>query len=304
MSHALRADGTDPAISDAEEAAARRVCAASSLLNAKSPELSRFCRAFYSSASPEDLERFTVQALASLAESVFDRSAVRLPQQTMVELFNFPAAQAEKGFRDLVLLCVNEDMPFLFDSAMEELSTQKLRIQGVFHPVIEEQRDGRGNRSAIGAVVRESTIVLLLDPLLDLTRREELVNALQNVFGQVRLAVRDWQKMLQRLRSAIDELKRNALQLAPEILAENVAFLEWVAANHFTFLGCRDYRVADGGGGRLDAVAESGLGILSDSAARVIGRTADQAKISAEVRAFLAEPDPLIITKADRKSVV
>src|ERR1700719_499430 len=201
-SRALRTDVTDSAISDAELAAAERVSAANSLLNARSPELAGFCSAFYSSASPEDLERFTIQALASLAECVFDRSAERLPQQTLVELFNFPAAQGEKGFRDLVLLCVNEDMPFLFDSLMEELTTQKLRIQGVFHPVIEEQRDSQGNRAATGRVARESTIVLLLDPLLDQTRRQELIGALHNVFAQVRLAVRDWQQMRRRLRTA------------------------------------------------------------------------------------------------------
>src|SRR5580658_5394917 len=53
-SNALLADGADPAVSDAELAAAGRVSAACSLLNARSPELARFCSAFYSSASPED----------------------------------------------------------------------------------------------------------------------------------------------------------------------------------------------------------------------------------------------------------
>ena len=298
----LRTDVADCSASDVEQAAAARVTSACSLLKARSPELARFCSAFYSGASPEDLDRFTIQALASLAESVFDRSAVRWPEETHVEIFDFPATQSDSGFREIILLCVNEDMPFLFDSLMEELTAERLRLHGVFHPVIAQQRDAEGHREVSGDAVRESVIVLLLDPLLDQTRRDELVRRLRNVFGQVRLAVRDWKNMLDRLRTTIDELKHNTSRIAPEMLSENVAFLEWVGANHFTFLGCRDYEF-DADGGRLSAAPESGLGILSDTAARVIGR-ADQASLSAEIRAFLAEPDALIITKASERSLV
>ena len=303
ISRALRSDDSDTVLSDAEVTAAGRVSAACSLLKVKSPDLAQFCSAFYSGASPEDLERFTIQALANLAETVFEHSAVRPPQQSLVALFNFPAAQVEKGFRELVLLCVNEDMPFLFNSLMEELAAQKLRIHGVFHPVIGERRDSLGNRSARGEAVRESIIVLLLDPLLDQIRQQELVCALHSVFGQVRLAVRDWQQMRERLRGARDELKKNLLRLPAEILAENVGFLEWVEANHFTFLGYRDYR-CEAAGAKLEPIADSGLGILSDSAARVIGRTAEVGRMSAEVCAFLSEPNPLIITKASERSLV
>jgi glutamate dehydrogenase len=298
----LSDDEADSPIADVEQAAAGRVSTACSLLKGKSAELAHFCSAFYGSASPDDLERFTVQGLARLAEMVFDRSEVRRPQHTLVEIFDFSAPQSDGGFRELVLLCVNEDMPFLFDSLMEELTAERLRIHGVFHPVIRLQRDSEGHRTASGDTVQESLIVLLLDPLLDQIKRNELVPKLSNVFGQVRLAVRDWKRMLDCLRSTVDDLKRNPSALGPEILSENVAFLEWVGANHFTFLGCRDYGF-DADQGRLLPIPESGLGILSDAAARVIGKT-DQASLSAEIRAFLAEPDPLIITKASERSRV
>ncbi|HEX3429971.1 MAG TPA: NAD-glutamate dehydrogenase [Rhizomicrobium sp.] len=296
----LRRNVADAPIGDVEQAAAGRVKAACSLLTSGSPELARFCNAFYSSASPEDLERFTIQGLASLAEVVFDRSELRRPKETLVETFDF--MQSDGGFRELVLLCVNEDMPFLFDSLMEELTAEKLRLHGVFHPVIAQQRDQNGRRIISGDAMRESVIVLLLDPLLDQTRRDELVQRLRNVFDQVRLAVRDWKKMVDRLRTTIEDLKRQGLRIAPEILSEDLAFLEWVAANHFTFLGCRDYEF-DADEGRLAAVPQSGVGVLSDTATRVIGKT-DQATLSAEIREFLAEPDALIITKTSERSLV
>ena len=298
----LRTDETDSPVPDVEQAAAGRVSSACTLLKNRSPELARFCSAFYGSASPDDLERFTIDALAGLAEDVFDHSELRRPQQTLVDIFEFPTSKSDGDFHELVLLCVNEDMPFLFDSLMEELTAERLRVHGVFHPVIAQQRNLEGRRTASGEAVPESVIVLLLDPILDQARRQELVRNLTNVFGQVRLAVRDWKKMLDCLRSTISDLKHNPSALAPEVLSENVAFLEWVGANHFTFLGCRDYALA-GDESRLTPVAESGLGILSDAAARVIGR-ADRASLSAEMRAFLSESDALIITKASERSLV
>jgi glutamate dehydrogenase len=152
--------------------------------------------------------------------------------------------------------------------------------------------------------VRESVIVLLLDPLLDPARRDQLCERLANVFRQVRLAVGDWQRMLDRLKDTIDELSRNGRRVPGDSLSENIAFLEWVGANHFTFLGCRDYNYETADGGRLSPIPESGLGILADTSTRVIGRTTDQTSLSAEVRAFLAEPESLIITKAAERSLV
>ena len=56
-------------------------------------------------------------------------------------------------------------------------------------------------------------------------------------------------------------------------IAEDLAFLDWLADNHFTFLGARDYVLGkDGANGMLEPVKGSGLGVLADEDARVIGR--------------------------------
>ena len=49
--------------------------------------------------------------------------------------------------------------------------------------------------------------------------------------------------------------------------SETEAFLEWLADDHFTFLGYREYDlVEDGGDAVLEPVDGSGLGILRDAA--------------------------------------
>ena len=60
------------------------------------------------------------------------------------------------------------------------------------------------------------------------------------VFGDVRAAVEDWPKIIDIARATIGELK--AQDTSPDG-DEARAFLEWMVADHFTFLGHRDYEL-------------------------------------------------------------
>ncbi len=54
----------------------------------------------------------------------------------------------------------------------------------------------------------------------------------------------------------------------------------------------------------LEPVKGSGLGVLADESARVIGRGGERHGLSAEVRAFLNSSEPLIVTKSAARSLV
>ena len=58
---------------------------------------------------------------------------------------------------------------------------------------------------------------------------------------------------------------RLAAEEGPRVPAETQALLRWLADNHFTFLGYREYDLTGGPDGMaLHAVAGTGLGILRD----------------------------------------
>ena len=124
------------------------------------------------------------------------------------------------------------------------------------------------------------------------------------MFGQVRLAVRDWRKMREHLLESIAALKKNPPPVSAGELAESVAFLEWLSNDHFTFLGARDYTYRDEDGGQLVTVEGSGLGVLSDEHAHAIQRGDRHGQLTPEVRAFLKLPQPLIVTKSNQRSFV
>jgi glutamate dehydrogenase len=300
-----RADAARMAVSNGTDAvSADKIAVAASQLSASEPGLRAFFEAFFRDASPEDVKRYAPESLAALAGLVYAQTASRKPGETLIVLFDFHAQGPTSSFGETMLVAVNDDMPFLFDSLLGEMNAQGVRVHALFHPIMTVKRDKNGLRSDRGAAAQESVIVLALDPSLDEAERTRLAEGARGVFSQVHLAVRDWKKMMAQLKATIANLKAYPPPLSAEELKESLALLQWLGDNHFTFLGCRDYAFVDKDGGQLEPLNETGLGVLSDVEARVLSRGEDGGIFAPDVRAFLAQQEPIIISKSNQRSVV
>ena len=78
-------------------------------------------------------------------------------------------------------------------------------------------------------------------------------------------------------------------------------FLLWLAEHNFTFLGMREYRLD---AGTLVPVPDSGVGILEDSKLLFLRSGASYVEMTPQHVGFLAEDDPLLVTKANIRSRV
>jgi len=149
-----------PAIADPfDTEAAERIAAATALLKQSPQGLRQFFSAFFQGASPEDVAHFTPEALVALAQWAHAQTARRKAGETLVVLGESPAGTRNES----ILIAVNDDMPFLLDSLIGEMSAHGIRVQAVFHPIMTVTRDAAGMRSTKGAASRESVIVLALD---------------------------------------------------------------------------------------------------------------------------------------------
>ncbi|MEO6712980.1 MAG: NAD-glutamate dehydrogenase, partial [Mycobacteriales bacterium] len=84
---------------------------------------------------------------------------------------------------------------------------------------------------------------------------------------------------------------------------ESRELLRWVADEHFTFLGYRDYDlVKDGDEDVLRPILGTGLGLLRDVGYQP--QSTSFAKLPASVRAKVREPTLLVLTKANTRSTV
>jgi glutamate dehydrogenase len=125
------------------------------------------------------------------------------------------------------------------------------------------------------------------------------------VLGDARTAVLDWRPMQSRLRQAMSDYHKNPPPLPVEELIESTAFLEWLLDNHFTFLGMREYEFVGGAGeGELKPVEGTGLGHPARPRHPCCAARRAMVSMTPEIRAFLLQPAPLIITKSDALSTV
>ena len=178
-----------------------------------------------------------------------------------------------------VVEVVVDDMPFLVDSLTMELSRQMREVHLVVHPTYLVWRDDAGHLEQVRSVepgesatpdgaARESWMHVEIDRLRDDDDPAAIARSIKQVLGDVRAAVEDWEQMHQRIRDIVGGLEQHPpAGIDPEEVDQARALLTWLADEHFTFLGYREYDLDQE---NLDGVdedvlrvrAESGLGVL------------------------------------------
>ncbi len=244
------------------------------------------------------------------AATLWSFAQIRPGADRRVRVYNV-TPDGEAGHCDnTVVEAVGLDMPFLLDSLLAFLNESEAQVREVIHPVVPIVRDDAGGliglaeNGAEGAQ-RESLIQVHLAPILDPERLASLAQQIEAVFEDVALAVADWHAMLEAMDESMTALDAAALPADPSDLAEVKDFLTWLRVNHFTFLGCRDYRIVGEKGARdLQAVPGSGRGLLRDMDRQVVHRTHQSHALTEDFIEHLLEPFPLIIAKANAKSTV
>jgi glutamate dehydrogenase len=175
---------------------------------------------------------------------------------------------------------------------------------------VKVKRDGMGRLRELvdgkeAGTTADSMICVAFTRIADQSALSDIEAGTTRVLRNVAIAVADWPTMIKRLDESIAELWQHPPQAPREEIDESLAFLKWLKEHHFTFLGSRDYVFeSNGGDEQLVPVAESGLGLLRDPERRVIRRGGDRAALTREVRAFLMQPSPLIVTKSIERSPV
>ena len=270
---------------------------------------------FWRFAPDEELIGFTAEEMLEAARAHRDLAQQRVPGELKLRIHEPDAEQ-----HHTVVEIVTDDMPFLVDSVTALLNSRHLDVHLLVHPLVVVRREPLGRLTEVSADVEpddaiagdlvESWMRIEIDPVRDPAEREALRRELQRVLTDVREAVEDWPKMRQRALALADELAAartsdNRPPVPEKDITDSVELLRWLAHDHFTFLGYREYRLVDadgarGGGQALEAVLGTGLGILrSDSPeARSLN------SMTPEAHEKVLEKRLLIITKANSRATV
>ncbi|QFS97088.1 NAD-specific glutamate dehydrogenase [Labrenzia sp. THAF191b] len=283
-------------------------------LNQEDPALAEFSRAFYDRGAAEDLVAYTAEELTGFARDAWQDFQNHELGTHRVSIAD-PAfkAQGSKVKGVSVIEIVNDNMPFLVDSVMDELQESKIEVHLVLHPIFIVERDDNGTLTTATARKKppkrtdrqESLIHIHVTRIDSPEARAALKARLDKVLSDVRSVVSDFKPMQERLAEAIDTYKTTQIPGSSDELWEAIHFLEWMENDNFIFLGMREY-MFEGGveEGELSPHEGTGLGLLSDPDVRVLRRGTEFVQITPEIREFLKKPEPLIIAKANVKSTV
>ncbi len=192
-----------------------------------------FAAQLFARAAPEDVVHYEPRELASLAEDAWLFLKHRDPGTAKVRCESRAGPIGAERVKSVsVIEIVNDNMPFLLDSVMGELTEHGLYVHLVAHPIFTIERDTggnlvgfRGEGPATGTALRESFIHIHVERIEDETRRAELVAALEQVLADVRVSIQDWRAMMTRIGEIIAELRNNPPLLPTDEIAEAAQFL-------------------------------------------------------------------------------
>ena len=196
---------------------------------------------------------------------------------------------------------VHPDMPFITDSVLMEVTHRELGLHFLHNVTVPVQLDDSGV-AGIGAEP-EAMNVTFVHIEIDAESAQDhavLQASVEESLRDVRSVVADFVPMKRRVRDLIDELTGLAVAHPNKVseIHEATEFLDWLLADHFTFLGFRKFDFSDG---HLRQVPDSELGTLRNRAPATV-RAIDS--LPDESRAFLLEEKILSFSKAGTRSRV
>ncbi|EYT77927.1 NAD-glutamate dehydrogenase [Streptomyces sp. Tu 6176] len=278
-----------------------------------------FLQRYYLHTAPEDLADRDPVDVFGAAFSHY-RLAENRPQGTANVRVHTPTVE-ENGWTcsHSVVEVVTDDMPFLVDSVTNELTRQGRGIHVVVHPQVVVRRDVTGKLLEVLPAAPageplphdahiESWIHVEIDRETDRSDLKQITADLLRVLSDVREAVEDWEKMRDAAIRIAEGLPDEPVpaDLPGQQVEEARELLRWLSADHFTFLGYREYELH--GDDSLAAVPGTGLGILRSDPPHA-GEDSHPVspsfeRLPADARAKAREHKLLVLTKANSRATV
>ncbi|WP_435744785.1 NAD-glutamate dehydrogenase [Nocardioides sp. SYSU DS0663] len=208
-----------------------------------------------------------------------------------------------------VVEVVIDDMPFLVDSLTMELSRQQRDVHVVIHPQVDVLRDVTGALQSVTPVedgakepangaCRESWMHVEIDRVREGDDVAAIEEDVQRVLTDVRESVEDWEKMHAQVHDVVAGLEEDPPPLDADEVRQARELLQWLGAEHFTFLGYREYDlVHEDGEDLLRAVPGTGLGILRFD-------PTEPRRLPEPVRRKAREKTLLVLAKANSRATV
>lgn len=220
------------------------------------PLLQTFSKLFYERVPTQELLLVPAEISAQVAAQFYEFVANKTSLQPKLRVFN-PTLEVHGWESDRTIIEIaNTDGPFLVDSVVLALNSLGISAQLIIHPVMFVSRDEQGavvdiRREAVEGYLAESLMHVEVDFQRHTSQLDRIEKTIRESLEQLQFAVSDWKAMVQKTREIASELSDSHQHMSKEQVQELSDFLNWMADDHFTFLGYREYVVEDQGSDRV-----------------------------------------------------
>jgi glutamate dehydrogenase len=273
------------------------------------PQVALFADQFFGIISLDELTQRRLSDLAGCTLSAW-RLLERFEHGTpQVRVYNPDYERHGWQSTHTAVEVLHHDLPFLVDSVRTELNRRGYSIHTLQTTVLSVRRDGKGQLLELlpkgtsdDGVLQESLMYLEIDRCANAAELNVLARELEQVLGEVRVAVEDFEPMKAKLHELLAGIDATEYNVDPEEKSEVKVFLEWLVNNHFTFLGYEEFTVSsEAEGGQLQYDPSSFLGLTKLLRA---GLTTEDLHIEGYAVNYLQEPTLLSFAKAAHPSRV
>ncbi len=195
-----------------------------------------------------------------------------------------------------IVMILHQDMPFITDSIMLELSHRELTTHKMQNNVFQTSREN-GRLVDLPTSGNHETLIFAEIDRINPDEFALLESRLREVLGEVRQVVQDFQPMKQKVEELIGKLDQIS-SIDADKLNETRIFMQWLLANHFTFLGYREFKIENG---CVEQVIGSELGVLK---LRNPASPRKLAEMPERTRLFILEQELLSFSKSGTRSRV
>jgi len=270
------------------------------LAEAEFERVAHFAALFWSRIPEQDLANRNVDDDAGATIDSWRKFERRDPEQFQILVENPEHARDGWQSSHTVVRVMAPDMPFVVDSVLIALSHDGLITHHLNNVVFAVDRDETGAITRLSLERQHPARELLIYAEIDRVDARDMAalrERLEQTMLDLQAIVADFLPMKEQLRRIVGELHSTPPPLPEEEVSEAIAFLEWLSANNFTFLGYREFEYTD------DTMRQVGasLGSLRARSRASERRLSDQPE---RTRSFLMEPKLLSFSTAGTKSRV
>ncbi|KAA0980132.1 NAD-glutamate dehydrogenase [Pseudomonas sp. ANT_H12B] len=273
------------------------------------PQVALFAEQFFGIISLDELTQRRLSDLAGCTLSAW-RLLERFDHaQPQVRVYNPDYERHGWQSTHTAVEVLHHDLPFLVDSVRTELNRRGYSIHTLQTTVLSVRRGSKGELLEVlpkgtqgDDILQESLMYLEIDRCANTAELNVLSKELEQVLGEVRVAVADFEPMKAKVQEILTGLDNSQFAVDSEEKAEIKSFLEWLVGNHFTFLGYEEFVVRDeADGGHIVYDQDSFLGLTK---LLRTGLTYDDLRIEDYAVNYLREPTLLSFAKAAHPSRV